>query len=79
MRWIAFTAALTGFLLLSFAGSTSAADTTAACPLLTQAQIAAVFGGPVGAGAPIIVATNRAAGRVRWTNTTTVRREGSLA
>jgi hypothetical protein len=58
MRWIAFTAALTGFLLLSFAGSTSAADTTAACPLLTQAQIAAVFGGPVGAGAPIIVATS---------------------
>jgi hypothetical protein len=54
MRWIAFTAALTGSLLLACAGSTSAADTGVACPLLTPAQIGAVFGGPVGAGAPIV-------------------------
>jgi hypothetical protein len=58
MRWIAVTAALTGSLLLAGVSLTFAADTTVACPLLTQAQIGAVFGGTVGAGAPIYLPTS---------------------
>jgi hypothetical protein len=59
MRSIAFTAALTASILLSCAGSLSAADAPAACSLVTQDQIAAAFGsGTVGAGSPIFAPTS---------------------
>ncbi len=58
MRSIAFTAALIGSILFSYAGLSSAADTTIACPLLTQAEIGAATGATVGAGAPIAAPTS---------------------
>jgi len=53
MRSIVVTTALTVSILLSYAGSISAAEPTAACPLLTEAQIAAALGTTVDAGKPI--------------------------
>jgi hypothetical protein len=53
MRSIVVTTVLTVSILLSFAGSISAAEPTVACPLLTQAQIAAATGATVDAGSPI--------------------------
>jgi hypothetical protein len=53
MRSIIVTTALTVSILLSYAGSISAAEPTVACPLLTEAQIAAALGTTVDAGKPI--------------------------
>ena len=58
MRVNACSAALTALVLLWSANSSRAAETTVACPVLTQAQIGAAIGGTVGAGAPIIVPTS---------------------
>jgi hypothetical protein len=58
MRSIAFMAALTVSILSSYARLSSAADTTVACPLLTQAQIGAATGATVGSGSPIAAPTS---------------------
>jgi hypothetical protein len=58
MRSIVFTTTLTASILISFASSTSAAEPTVACPLLTQAQIASATGATVGAGTPIAAPTS---------------------
>ncbi len=57
MRSITLTA-LTALGLLAPLGSLSAAEPAAACPLLTQAQIASATGVTVGAGSPIGMATS---------------------
>ena len=53
MRSIVPTTALAALVLLLRPGSVSAAEPTAACPLLTQAQIASATGATVDAGTPI--------------------------
>jgi hypothetical protein len=58
MRSIAFAATLTASILLSSARVTFAADPPVACPMLTQAQIAAATGATVGAGSPIAAPTS---------------------
>jgi hypothetical protein len=45
-------------LLLWSGASLVAADPPVACSLVTQAELGEVFGGPVGAGTPIVVATS---------------------
>jgi hypothetical protein len=49
---------LAAVILISCGRSTSAADSTVACPLLTQAQVAAATGATVGAGSPIAAPTS---------------------
>ena len=53
MRSIVRTTALSALIFLLHVGSLSAAEPAAACPLLTQAQIASATGATVGAGTPI--------------------------
>jgi hypothetical protein len=53
MRSIAIAAIVTSSLLLSHAGSASAASPTVACELLTQDRVSAALGAMVGAGSPI--------------------------
>jgi hypothetical protein len=58
MRSVMFAAVITASILISCARSTSAADATVACPMLTQVQIAAATGATVGAGSPIAAPTS---------------------
>ncbi len=58
MRSITVMAVLTALTLLSTPGSLSAAEPAAACPLLTQAQIASATGATVGAGSTIGMPTS---------------------
>jgi hypothetical protein len=53
MRSITSAAVLTGLILISHAGLSSAAAPTVACELLTQARVSAALGVPVNAGTPI--------------------------